>query len=138
MPIQCNEREVHKIPIEIRTSSHNLRQLLEYISTDFANKYYRSWQFVDGVVAVGVRDKLMLRNMQTLTITVTVEWRQNFNGVLITIIASGGREGLFRLDMWGAENGAEGWAEREIMKALEYFDGGGYTTHQSPSRRPLE
>ena len=80
----------------------------------------------------------MLRNNQTLTVTITVEWRRGWNEVVITIAASGGREGFLRIDFWGAENAAEDWAEREIKKALVRIDGGAQTTLKTPSSRPIE
>ena len=80
----------------------------------------------------------MLRNGQTLTITITVECRLGWNEVVVTINASGGREGFLRLDFWGAENAAEDWAEREIKKALVQIDGGAQTILKTPSSRPIE
>ena len=80
----------------------------------------------------------MLRNGQTLTITITVEYRLGWNEVIVTINASGGREGFLRLDFWGAENAAEDWAEREIKKALVQIDGGAQTILKTPSSRPIE
>ena len=80
----------------------------------------------------------MLRNNQTLTVTITVEWRRGWNEVVITIAASGGREGFLRIDFWGAENAAEDWAEKEIKKTLVQIDGGAQTTLKTPSSRPIE
>jgi hypothetical protein len=80
----------------------------------------------------------MLRNGQTLTITITVESRRGWNEAVVTINASGGREGFLRLDFWGAENAAEDWAEREIKKALVQIDGGAQTILKTPSSRPIE
>ncbi|MFX0107670.1 MAG: hypothetical protein ACFE7R_05270 [Candidatus Hodarchaeota archaeon] len=115
-----------------------MQSLLAYLERRFANKYSRVWDFEEGTVAVFVRDKLMLRNMQTLTVTVTVESRSIWQEFIISIIASGGRDGVFRLDWLGAENGAEGWAEREIRRALSAIDSGGRTTFRSPAERPVE
>lgn len=78
----------------------------------------------------------MLRNGQTLTVTVTVESRTDFQDIVITIVAAGGREGFLRLDILGAENAAENWAKREIEQALSRADGSAYTTRKSPSERP--
>ena len=122
----------------MRTSSYNVDSLIEFMSREFSNKFRQVTRFSDGLMAVFVRDKLMLRNMQTLTVTVTVEWKEIYNEALISIVASGGREGIFRLDWLGAENAAEKWAQREIQNALLRIDGGGRTTHRSPSRRPTE
>jgi len=115
-----------------------VESLIDFLSMEFSNKLQQVARFSDGLMAVFVRDKLMLRNMQTLTVTVTVEWKELYNAAIIRIVASGGREGIFRLDMWGAENGAEKWAQREIQKALVHIDSNGRTTHSSPSRRPVE
>ncbi|MHA2432217.1 MAG: hypothetical protein ACXADO_03195 [Candidatus Thorarchaeota archaeon] len=126
------------MPIEIRAEQYCLKPLLEFLGRSFANKYSRVWDFAEGTVAVFVRDKLMLRNMQTLTVTVTVEWRTNWQEFSVTVLASGGRDGVFRLDWLGAENGAEGWAEKEIRRALRHIDSGGRTTYRSPADRPVE
>ncbi len=80
----------------------------------------------------------MLRNSQTLTVTVTVESRVDFQDIKITIVAAGGRQGIFRLDVWGAENAAEKWAKKEIETALARADGDPYTSRESPSKRPFE
>jgi len=80
----------------------------------------------------------MLRNSQTLTVTVTVESRSIWQEFIVTIIVSGGRDGIFRLDFWGAENAAESWAEREIRRKLMAVDSGGRTTFRSPAERPVE
>ncbi len=122
----------------MRTNRHNLRSLLRFLENNFANKLSRSWDFEEGTVAVFTRDKLMLRNMQTLTVTVTIECRSHWNDVEISISASGGREGLFRIDFWAAENAAERWAEKEINKFLWRVDDGSQTTHRSSSTRPIE
>ncbi|UCE09162.1 MAG: hypothetical protein JSW61_09280 [Candidatus Thorarchaeota archaeon] len=108
------------------------------MSRRFSNKYGKVWEFEEGTVAVFLRDKLMLRNMQTLTVTVTIEWRRFWDDVTITIVATGGREGIFRLDFWAAENAAERWAEREINQALMRIDGGAQTTYRARSERPME
>lgn len=80
----------------------------------------------------------MLRNMQTLTLTVTVEARPIWQEFIVTVIASGGREGFFRLDWLGAETAAEGWAEKEIRRKLMAVDSGGRTTFRSEAERPVE
>ena len=122
----------------MRASSYSVDSLIHFLEREFSNKFQQVTRFTDGLMAVFVRDKLMLRNMQTLTVTVTVEWKEHYNEALIQIIASGGRQGFFRLDTWGAENAAEKWAQREIQKSLTYIDGQSRTTHESPSRRPAE
>ncbi|MFW9907706.1 MAG: hypothetical protein ACFFEF_03955 [Candidatus Thorarchaeota archaeon] len=126
------------MPIELRAEEYCLTPLLEFLSNDFANKYRKVWDFEEGTVGVFVRDKLMLRNSQTLTVTVIVEHRVVWREFVVTILASGGRQGLFRLDFWGAENGAEGWAEREIRKTLSRIDSGGRTISRRPAERPFE
>jgi hypothetical protein len=108
------------------------------LRSSFSNKYSKVWVFEDGTVGVFVRDKLMLRNSQTLTINVIVEHKPTWKEFVISILASGGRKGIFRLDTWGAENGAEGWAEKEIRKALSRFDSGGRTTARRAAERPYE
>ncbi len=127
-----------ELPIEMKATSHSLQSLLAYLSREFANKFAKTWEFEDGNISVFVRDKYMLRNNQTLTVTVTVESRVDHQDVVITIVAAGGREGVFRLDMWGAENAAEKWAQKEIQSALYRTDGQSHTTRESPSRRPVE
>jgi hypothetical protein len=126
------------MPIEIRAEEYCLMPLLEFLRSDFANKYSRVWNFEEGTVGVFVRDKLMLRNSQTLTVTVIVEHKAAWREFVVTVLASGGRGGVFRLDFWGAENGAEGWAEREIRNALSHIDSGGRTTSRRPAERPFE
>jgi len=126
------------MPIEIRAEEYCLIPLLGFLRSDFANKYSRVWDFEDGTVGIFVRDKLMLRNSQTLTVTVIIEHRATWRELVVTVLASGGRQGLFRLDFWGAENGAEGWAEREIRNALSRIDSGGRTTSRRPADRPFE
>jgi hypothetical protein len=126
------------MPIEIRAEEYCLNPLLEFLHSDFANKYSRVWNFEGGTVGVFIRDKLMLRNSQTLTINVIVEHKSTWRELVVTILASGGRGGIFRIDVWGAENGAEGWAEKEIRKALSRFDSGGHTTIRRPAERPFE
>jgi hypothetical protein len=126
------------MPIEIRAEEYCLRPLLDFLGRNFANKYSRVWDFEDGTVGVFVRDKLMLRNSQTLTVNVVVEYRANWRELVVTVLASGGRQGIFRMDFWGAENGAEGWAEREIRNALQQIDSGGRTTARRPAERPFE
>jgi len=126
------------MPIELRAEEYCLTPLLEFLRNNFANKYSRVWDFEEGTVGVFVRDKLMLRNSQTLTVTVIVEHKAVWREFVVTILASGGREGIFRLDMWGAENGAEGWAEREIRKTLSRIDSGGRTISRRPAERPFE
>ena len=126
------------MPIELRAEDYCLTPLLEFLSNDFANKYRKVWDFEEGTVGVFVRDKLMLRNSQTLTVTVIVEHRVVWSEFVVTILASGGRQGLFRMDFWGAENGAEGWAEREIRKTLSRIDSGGRTISRRPAERPFE
>ena len=126
------------LPIEMRASSYSVDSLIHFLEREFSNKFRQVTRFADGIMAVFVRDKLMLRNMQTLTVTVTVEWKEDYNEALIRIVASGGREGIFRMDMWGAENAAEKWAQLEIQKSLTYIDSQSRTTHESPSRRPVE
>ncbi len=96
----------------------------------------KTWEFEDGSLSIFLRDKYMLRNGQTLTVTVTVESRTDFQDIVITIVAAGGREGFLRLDILGAENAAENWAKREIEQALSRADGSAYTTRKSPSERP--
>ncbi len=115
-----------------------MQSLLAFLSRSFANKFAKTWEFEDGNISVFVRDKYMLRNNQTLTVTVTVESRIDHHDVVITIVAAGGREGFLRLDMWGAENAAEKWAQKEIQSALDRTDGQSYTTRESPSRKPME
>lgn len=130
--------EGKEIPIEIKAENYCLNPLLDFLEREFSNKYARVWHFEDGTISVFVRDKLMLRNMQTLTLTVTVEARPIWQEFIVTVIASGGREGFFRLDWLGAENAAEGWAEREIRRKLKAVDSGGRTTFRSPAERPIE
>ncbi|MFW9979395.1 MAG: hypothetical protein ACFFEJ_15020 [Candidatus Thorarchaeota archaeon] len=96
----------------------------------------KTWEFEDGSLSVFLRDKYMLRNGQTLTVTVTVESRIDLQDIVITIVAAGGREGFLRLDILGAENAAENWAKREIEQALMKADGASFTTRKSPSERP--
>ena len=122
----------------MRTNRYSVDPLIDFMSREFSNKFGKVSTFSDGLMAVFVRDKLMLRNMQTLTVTVTIEVKDHYNEAVISIVASGGREGIFRLDWLGSENAAEKWAQREIEKALLRIDGGGRTTHRSPSRRPIE
>lgn len=126
------------MPIEIRAGEYCLKPLLEFLRSEFSNKYSRVWEFEDGTVGVFIRDKLMLRNSQTLTVNVIVEHKSTWRELVVTILASGGRGGIFRIDMWGAETGAEGWAEKEIRKALSRFDSGGRTTARRPAERPFE
>lgn len=126
------------MPIEMKATSHSLQSLLAFMGREFANKFAKTWEFEDGSLSVFVRDKYMLRNNQTLTVTVTVESRIDHQDAVITIVAAGGREGFLRLDMWGAENAAEKWAQKEIQSALYKTDGQSYTTRESPSRRPME
>ena len=130
--------EGFSIPIELRSSGDNLEALLRFLQRKLANKFSHIWRFEEGTVAVFTRDKLMLRNSQTLTVTITVEYRRGWNELVITIMASGGREGFFRLDFWGAENAAENWAVKEIKKALVQIDGGAQTRLKTPSSRPME
>ena len=122
----------------MRANRHALQSLLNFLSRKFANKYRNIWDFEDGTIAVFVRDKLMLRNMQTLTVTVTVEARLDFQELVVVIVASGGRNGIFRLDMWGAENSAEQWAKREITNMLARTDNRSRITRQTTSDRPME
>lgn len=126
------------MPIEIRAEEYCLRPLLKFLHREFSNKYGKVWDYEEGTVGVFVRDKLMLRNSQTLTVNVIVEHKSAWKELVVTILASGGREGIFRLDMWGAENGAESWAEREIRKVLSRIDSGGRTTVRRPAERPFE
>ncbi|NHI83573.1 MAG: hypothetical protein EAX81_04665 [Candidatus Thorarchaeota archaeon] len=126
------------IPIEIKAESYCLNPLLDFLRKEFSNKYARVWDFEDGTIGVFVRDKLMLRNMQTLTLTVTIEARSIWQEFIVTVIASGGREGVFRLDWLGAETAAEQWAEREVRRKLMAVDSGGRTTFRSPAERPVE
>jgi hypothetical protein len=126
------------MPIEIRAEAYCLNPLMEFLQSGFANKYSRVWDFEEGTVGVFVRDKLMLRNSQTLTVTVIVEHRASWRELVVTILASGGREGFFRLDFLGAENGAESWAEKEIKNVLKHVDSGGRTISRRPAERPLE
>ena len=53
-------------------------------------------------------------------------------------MSSGGRQVFFRLDVLGAENAAERWAEKEIKCAFTTIVGGGRTTYQTPIEWPLE
>lgn len=112
--------------------------ILDYLGRELSNKYSKVLTFEDGTAGIFVRDKLMLRNMQTLTITITVEARSIWQEFIVTIVASGGREGFFRLDWLGAENAAEKWAEREIRRKLMAVDSGGRITFRSPAERPIE
>lgn len=120
----------------MRARSHSLQSLLNFLHRGFANKMAKTWEFEDGSISVFLRDKYMLRNSQTLTVTVTVESRVEFQDIIITIVAAGGREGFFRLDILGAENAAESWAKKEIEQALLRADGDAVTTRKSPSERP--
>lgn len=120
----------------MRARSHSLQSLLNFLHRSFANKMARTWEFEDGSLSIFLRDKYMLRNGQTLTVTVTVEARTEFQDIVITIVAAGGREGFLRLDILGAENAAENWAKREIEQALMRAEGSAFTTRKSPSERP--
>ena len=122
----------------MRARKHSRQSLLNFLHRGFSNKFAKTWEFEDGSVSVFLRDKFMLRNSQTLTVTVTVESRTDFEDIKIIIVAAGGREGFFRLDILGAENAAEKWAKREIEQALIRADGDAFTTHESPPKRPFE
>jgi len=87
--------------------------LLSLLREDYSDKLEKVWECGGMINAVFIRSELALRTMSEQTITIIVQHYVESNECEITVLSSGGGEGLLRIDL-GSQAAAESTFLRKI------------------------
>lgn len=87
----------------------------DYLEKNYSKSYSKRWTVGDTIVAVFVHEEFVFRTSSNQTITVIYESAISQQKSRITVIASGGGQGLLGMD-WGSQSAAEDTLERRIRE----------------------
>ncbi|MFW9767460.1 MAG: hypothetical protein ACFFF9_00710 [Candidatus Thorarchaeota archaeon] len=88
--------------------------LLSLLREDYSDKLEKVWECGGMINAVFIRSELALRTMSEQTITIIVQHYVEINECEITVLSSGGGEGLLRIDF-----GSQAAAESTFLRKIE-------------------
>ena len=88
--------------------------LLSLLRQDYSDKLEKVWESGGMINAVFIRSERVLRTMSEQTITIIVQYYKEDRECELTIISSGGGEGLLRIDF-----GSQAAAESTVLKKIE-------------------
>ncbi len=90
--------------------------LLSLLREDYSDRLEKVWESGGMVNAVFIRSELALRTMSEQTITIIVQHYIKARECEITVISSGGGDGILRIDL-----GSEAAAESAFLKKVEHL-----------------
>ena len=90
--------------------------LLSLLRQDYSDKLEKVWESGRMINAVFIRSELAIRTMSEQTITIIVQHYKDDRECELTIISSGGGEGLLRIDF-----GSQAAAESTFLKKIEHL-----------------
>jgi hypothetical protein len=90
--------------------------LLSLLREDYSDRLEKIWECGRMINAVFIRSELALRTMSEQTITIIVQHYVENNECEITVLSSGGGEGLLRIDF-----GSQAAAESTFLRKIEQF-----------------
>jgi hypothetical protein len=88
--------------------------LLTLLREDYSDKLEKVWESGGMINAVFIRSELAIRTMSEQTITIIVQHYKEDRECEITVISSGGGDGLLRIDL-----GSQDAAESTFLKKIE-------------------
>jgi len=88
--------------------------LFSLLRADYSDKLEKVWESGGMINAVFIRSELAIRTLSEQTITIIVQYYIEDRTCEITIISSGGGDGLLRIDF-----GAQAAAESTLLKKIE-------------------
>ena len=81
-------------------------EVLNFLRNNYSKRFGRRWSLGNNTIAVFVHDEYVMRTSSSQSITVVFEPGSRQSTSRVTVIGSGGGEGLFGMD-WGSESAAE-------------------------------
>ena len=91
-----------------------MEPLLSLLRADYSDKLEKVWESAGMINAVFIRSELAIRTLSEQTITIIIQHNKADRECEITIISSGGGEGLLRIDF-----GSQAAAEATLLKKIE-------------------
>ncbi|MHA1972474.1 MAG: hypothetical protein ACTSW1_05765 [Candidatus Hodarchaeales archaeon] len=105
--------------IELKVSGFDIKEkLLSHVKSKNNMKFSRSYQTKNGEVFILISESYAFRTSSDLTSTIVLEFIDKSEAIC-TIIASGGAEGICRID-WGAQRANEVSIATNITQYAEY------------------
>lgn len=89
--------------------------ILRYLRQNYSKNYNKSWKFGNGRLAVFVHEEYVWRTSSNQTLVVVFEPSVSLGKSRITIIGSGGGEGLLGFD-WGSQSAGENTLVKKIKE----------------------
>ncbi|TFG32121.1 hypothetical protein EU528_04250 [Candidatus Thorarchaeota archaeon] len=99
----------------IEFSSEFDQKVLQYLRRNYSKIFSKGWNYNNSTLAVFVHEEYVLRTSSNQTITIIFEPTGIGGKSRITIISSGGGQGLFGFD-WGSQNAAENTLVKRIKE----------------------
>lgn len=88
---------------------------LNFLRKNYGKRFARRWIVGKKTIAVFVHDEFVLRTSSNQSITVIFEPGRNEGTSRVTVIASGGGDGLMEID-WDSESAAENTFMKQIQE----------------------
>jgi hypothetical protein len=88
-------------------------QVLHFLQRNYAKVYSKHWSVGNNTIAIFLHEEYVLRTSSNQSITIIFETGQKQRLSNVTVIASGGGEGLFGVT-WGSQSAAENTFEKRI------------------------
>ncbi|MBN2230057.1 MAG: hypothetical protein JW779_10765 [Candidatus Thorarchaeota archaeon] len=90
-------------------------RVLDYLGRNYSKIFSKRWIAGNRIVAIFVHEEYVLRTSSNQSITVIFESSGMSGMSRVTVIASGGGQGLFGIT-WGSESAAENTFEKRIRE----------------------
>ena len=99
----------------IEFSSEFDNQILRYLRRNYSKNYSKGWKYGNGTLAVFVHEEYVYRTSSNQTLVVVFEPSVSSGRSRVTIIASGGGQGLLGFD-WGSQSSGENTLVKKIKE----------------------
>ena len=97
----------------IEFSSEFEDKVLRFLKMNYSKNYSKGWSYGNGTIAVFVHEEFVWRTSSNQTIVAVVEPSDIMGRCKITVIGSGGGEGILGFD-WGSQSAAENTLAKKI------------------------
>jgi hypothetical protein len=88
--------------------------LLSRLHSSYSNKLEKVWENTDMINAVFIQSELAIRTMSEQSITIIVQYYKETRECEVTVVSSGGRNGLLRIDL-GSQTAAESTFSEQLV-----------------------